>query len=489
MKKTTLFSSIWTIILLGAMASCTKNYGIKHPDGTTDGNHPTDTFNLDIDTSRTKVDRSQFNAARAFPGLVGIEEPRYKDFKVKINLDYVQVVSDDIRISTAPGGFLSTGLYAPAGELIVIDVPPNAYGMEMQIGAHDDNLTGIDPLQRPPIIYTRQQLYPGRNYARNLYGGHIWIIPSRPLGYTVELSFSGVCKSPDFVLGETTDAEWKAMIAKTTVPFFELRSRRLIFTLPTNKLAKYPIASPTALMTAWDEEILHSYWEWYGLSETTTDIRNRNPTLPWRDVHDIQPKAGAQHAGYPVVATANDNYFLQAVTLDLVVGSNWGTYHEIGHNMQMKSTWSWTDLGEVSNNLFSFKITNRHGYKHSNYKRVMPAALAFTAIPVPVPPAAPKQFSTASVDARLGLFIQIFERYGFDFMTYLCTQARMARFGANNDQDKKDFFYERLSEFTKQDMKPFMDAWGVSLSDVSKNKIAAKYPLLTEKVWLSDPSK
>jgi len=483
MKKTFNFNKMLLFALVGMTISCTKNYGISYPDGTTDNNHPKDTFNLDLDTSSKKVDKSQFNAARAFPGLVGIAEPRYDNYKVKINLDYVQVESNDIRVSVAPGGFLSTGLYAPAGELVQVDVPEGAYGLELQIGAQDDNLTGHDPLQRAPIIYTRQQLYPGKNYARNLYGGNVWVIPSRPLGYTVELNFSGVCKSPDFILGETTDAEWKAMIAKTTVPYFELRSKRMIFTLPTSKLSRYPIGSPTALMTAWDQEILHSYWEWYGLSETTTDIRNRNPTLPWRIVHDIQPSVGAQHSGYPVVATANDNYFNQAVSLDLVVGSNWGTYHEIGHNMQMKSTWSWTDLGEVSNNLFSFKITNRHGYKHANYKRVMPAAIAFTAT------AGAKQFSSASVDARLGLFIQIFERYGFDFMTYLCTQARMARFGANNDQDRKDFFYERLSEYTQKNMKPFMDAWGVDLSDVSKNKIAAKYPMLTEQVWLLDPSK
>jgi len=74
-------------------------------------------------------------------------------------------------------------------------------------------------------------------------------------------------------------------------------------------------------------------------------------------------------------------------------------------------------------------------------------------------------------------------------MTYLCTEARMARFGANNDQDKKDFFYERLSEFTKKDMEPFMKQWGLYPSSVSKNKISAQFPLLTEQVWLLDPSK
>lgn len=482
MKK--IFNSIYVLLLAATVVSCTKNYGLRVPDGTTDGNHPVDTFDLALDTSQSKIDRSQFNAARAFPGLVGIQEPRLKNYKVSLDLDYVQVRSADLRISVAPGGYFSTGMYAPAGELITIVVPADTYGLQVNVGAHTDNLTGKETLQRAPIIYTRLQLFPGKNYVRNLYGGTIWIIPSKPLGRKVDLYFSGAVKSPDFVLGETTDAEWKEMISKTTVPWFELRSKRLIFTLPTNKLNNFPIESPTALMRAWDEEILHSYWEWYGLSETTTDVRNRNPTLPWRDVHDIQPSVGAQHSGYPVVAMATDNYFKQAVTLDLVVGSNWGTYHEIGHNMQMGSTWSWSELGEVSNNLFSLKITNRHGYKHSVYQRVMPVAIAFT-----TPVSTTKQFSAASLDARMGLFIQVFEKYGFDFMTYLCTQARMARFGANNEQDKKDFFYERLSEWVKQDMEPFMNQWGLYVSSVSKNKIAAKYPLHTDKLWLYDPTK
>ncbi len=484
MKK--IFNGLFILVLVVTVLGCTKNYGLMFPDGTTDGNHPTDTFDLVLDTSQSKIDRSQFNAARAFPGLVGITEPRLTNYKVQIDLDYIQVKASDIRISVTPGGYISTGLYAPAGELIIVDVPTGVYGLVAQIGAHTDNLTGLDPLQRAPIIYTRVQLFPGRNYMRNLFGGTVWIIPSIPLGRKVELTFTGVVKSPDFVLGETTDAEWKAMIAKTTVPFFELRSKRLIFTLPTNKLAKYPIESPTALMTAWDEEILHSYWEWYGLSETTTDVRNRNPTLPWRDVHDIQPSVGAQHSGYPVVAMANDNYFKQAISIDQVVGANWGTYHELGHNMQMNSTWSWSELGEVSNNLFSLKITNRHGYKHSNITRAMPAAIAFASI---ANTAKTKLFASASGDARMGMFIQIFEKYGYDFMTYLCTQARMARFGANNEQDKKDFFYERLSEWTKKDMEPFMNAWGLYVSSVSKNKIAAQFPLLTDQVWLYDPSK
>jgi len=480
-KHITILTSACAALMLFTQA-CRKDYGYSFEDGYSK-TEVKDTFgNQELDTSKYKIDRSQFNLARVFPGLVSISEPRLKGAKVTLDFDFVYANNANLRISVAPQGWFSTGMYAPAGELIEINVPANEYGMTAQIGAWDDDLTSIPVKLRAPVIYSRHTLAPGKNLIRNLYGGQVYIIPPRALGRKVEFTFTGTVKSPDFVLGQTTDEEWKTMMAKTTVPFFELRGKRIIFTLPVSRLAKFPIASPTALMQTWDEQILHCYWEWYGLSANAADARDLNPMLPWRIVHDIQPSAGAQHSGYPVVATANDNYFQQAVTLSGVIGQNWGTYHELGHNMQMNNTWNFDGNGEVSNNIFSLKVTKYNGYKHSNYKRMMTAALAF------VTPTGTKSYANASEDAKLGMFIQLMERYGYEFITYLTTEARHARFTSSSNQDKIDFFYERLSEFAKTDMEPFLTKWGVTVSTVSKTKIAAKYPLLTETVWLSDPS-
>ena len=96
--------------------------------------------------------------------------------------------------------------------------------------------------------------------------------------------------------------------------------------------------------------------------------------------------------------------------------------------------------------------------------------------------------STPSEDAKLGMFIQLMERYGFSFITYLTTEARHARFTSNSNQDKIDFFYERLSEFTGKDMEPYLTKWGITVSAIAKGRVSVKYPLLTEAVWLYDPS-
>src|SRR5699024_8612231 len=156
-------------------------------------------------------------------------------------------------------------------ELIVIEVPEGVYGLQAQIGAHTDNLTGKDPLKRDPVIYNRKQLFPGTNYVRNLYGGHVYILPPRPLGKTITVAFSGTVKGPDLFLGKPTDAEWKAMIASTSVPFFELVGKRIVFTLEVEKLRSHPIESPTELMELWDKTIKEAYWDWTGMTEGNPD--------------------------------------------------------------------------------------------------------------------------------------------------------------------------------------------------------------------------
>ncbi|WP_300598569.1 M60 family metallopeptidase [Niabella sp.] len=496
MKRNNYYLLVALCCIFTWLAGCNKNYGLKFDNGYTSTNFP-DTVNVEVDTS-VKIDKSKYIQASVFPGLISPDEPRLQNYVVNIDLNYVNVPASDLRISVAPGNWLSTGMWAPAGELITVEVPDGIYGLEAQIGSHTDNLTGKADLKRDPLIYNRKQLFPGKNYLRNLYGGLIYIIPAKPTGAIVPVTFSGTAKSASFFLGKTTDAEWKELARKTSVPFFELVGGRIVFTLETAKLAQAPISSPTELMTLWDKTIKEVYWDWYGLIEGNPDVKNRAPFNQWRVVHDVQPSVGAQHSGFPVVAMNTMNYFKQAVTPDLVRTSNWGTFHEQGHNMQMGSTWSFSGNGEVSNNLFSFKnaqVNNPAGYHHPNELRSWNGALPYVSLD-----SLKKRWtgtttwdgSTAvtnpSDDAKMSFYTQIFEKYGFEFMTYLCTAARNARFTAIDDQSKVDFYYERLCEFTKTDMYRFMREWGLTISATSRKAIADKgYPRLKTNLWLYNP--
>lgn len=499
------YSYILVLIgLLNVVYSCRKDRLSPADNGYSSGEYQ-DTVNVNIDTNRFKIDYSKYTQARLFPGLMDPKEPRLENYLVQVDLKYEEISSFNLRISVAPGAWQSTGVYAPAGELIVIDVPEGVYGLSAQIGPHvSASLDGIEFPARDAVISSQTNLFPGKNYMRNLYGGLIYIIPSRPLGRIVDLHFSGVAKAPSFKLsgpGAITNDEWKALVAKSTVPWFELEGDRIVFTMQTEKLKKYGIEDPTELMKTWDKAIREGYWDWTGMTEGNVDIRHRAPFNKWRIVHDVLFKPGvAQVSGYPVRATANDNYFKQAVSVEGVKNSNWGTFHELGHNMQMGSTWNFDGNGEVTNNLFHFKVSKIFGHQSYKIAEVWNSAVPYIAA-VKAVGVAKDSINWASMDVvgntyksrahdiRLMMYAQIFEKYGYGFMTYIYKRGREARFVSVNNQSKIDFFYEALCEYTEKDMEPYLNKWGLYVSAVSKRYVSEEkgFPLLDRRVWNFNP--
>ncbi len=518
------FSTCSVFILIVIAASCSKDVGnYDFENGYSSGVFPDTIGDLSFNTDPSRIDYSKYSEARLFPGLISDEEPRYDAVVVPIDLDYVNVTSSDLRISVAPGTWQSTALYAPAGELITIEVPPGIYGLTLQIGAHTaSGASAKNPTpQRDLLIYTRQTLFPGTNYARNLYGGLIYILPTSPLGRTIDLTFSGVAKAPSFKLGVTNQEsdwkqKWKETIQNTSVPWFELEGNRIVFTLQTAKAKEFfntndGLQDPEALMQEWDKMIREVYWDWTGLTEGNPDPKHRAPFNKWRIVHDVLFDPGvAQVSGYPVRAGATNNYFNQATTIAAVQGSNWGTYHELGHNMQQNSTWNVSSVtGEVTNNLFSYRAANLNGFVHSgmirHYNNAKPYLdLSFNSKNwMEMATIENNRFSSTHLDIKLIFYAQIFEYYdgtysryisseyksGYDFMTYLYTRARNARFVSSTVQARNDFYYEALSEFLQTDMAPFCIAgWGFPISSSARARIKAKdYPVLDKRLWEFNP--
>lgn len=483
---------IYQLICLSALTisvvGCSKDNNVNFVDGYDLGSKE-DTLNIQLDTNRNFINKSKYTQARVFPGLVGDAEVRVKDFPVTVDLNYIAVPSSDLRISVTPGAWQSTAMYAPAGELVEIVVPEGVYGLTALVGAHvNKSEDGIPVPQRDLDITIQKVLFPGKNFVRNLYGGLVYILPSAPLGRTVELKFTGAVKAPSFKLGVTDPAQWKEEIKKSTVPWFELEGNRIVFTLQTQKAKTIGVDDPKELMETWDKAIKVAYWDWTGLTEGNPNPKHRAPFNKWRIVHDVLFKSGvAQVSGYPVRARANDSYFKQATTIEEVKYLNWGTYHELGHNMQQNSIWNIsTYTGEVSNNLFHFRVSKVFGKQSYKIAEIWNKGIAQKFIGSGV-----KWNTTFAdhLDIRLIFYAQIFERYGYEFMTYLYTRARNARFLSANDQSKNDFFYEAVCEYTKIDMLPFFDKWGWTISDVSRKYVEEQlgYPKLTEQVWLASP--
>ena len=494
-KKTGIFFFVLLVLF-----SCSKKNIYNYHDGT-----PGDgalAGNITVDTSVKKIDISKYPQARVFPGLCCTDQPRLTNLTVAMDLNY-NFVGEQLRQSVPPQPQFSTGLYAAPGELVIVDVPAGEYSLGLQIGEWTDDLSNVINAPRDPVIYSKMQLAPGRNYMRNLYGGHIYINAGRPVAAPVNIVFSNVLKSPDFILGVTTNAEWQTAIQTSCVPWVELRSKNLIFSVPREYCISNPIADPTALMTEWDNAINFDYYQWEGLSANPANPIDKAPLLPWRIVQDIKPSVGYGHSGYPVVTQNDIGWFNEFTDINQIRGGGcWGTFHEIGHNNQQTTYWSWSSLGETSNNLFSFKVAHRQEANfptawpptHPALPVMFPQALAFA---LDADPAKNFDGTDARINdpfARLTPFIQIFRKVpagstynGWDFMTELYKKARRATRISLSDQDKRDFVYETLCDFTHKDWLYFFKAWGINISNISKAKMSALYPIMNQEIWKYNP--
>ncbi|MGX5817744.1 M60 family metallopeptidase [Chitinophaga lutea] len=467
---------------LTALTACRKNYNFE------DGYNKApviDTAGVSaLDTNMARIDSSGFADARRFPGLVSVLEPRLQHYEVEVDLNY-KVMSPSLRISAPPGNWISTGLYAAPGELVRVVVPPDSEGLAVQIGAHTDNVSNKTPLIRPGVIFTRKILLPGVNYVRNIYGGTVYLIPSAPTPKKIKVLFSNVVKSPDFVLGKTTDAEWKAMLRASNVPVFEMRSERFIITMYRKvMLGMLERFNAQQVMEEWDEAIELDYNGWYGLEDDPADPRDQAPATPHRFVLDVQISLGSGHSGYPCMAYMD--WHSDFIDVDLITtGASWGPFHEIGHNFQMGSMWSWggaDDLGEVSNNLFVFKIADRHGRKPP---RIYTGDFVAVALAHAKTTGAKRFSSVTNVFGRLVPFVQLFQRYGYGMMTALSKAARRENRVPIIDEVRKNFFFVQASLYAKVNLKPFFDQWGIEVSPSAVEQVR-HLPLLTEKVWEKD---
>jgi hypothetical protein len=497
MKKL-LIQIVFSLMVIVTILSCSKNYGYEFEDGVNTG---AEEATGKVDTNMSFVDRSLFNRARVFPGVVGAAEPRLQNQKLVMDLNYVP--AKDLRVNVSPYGIHSTGFYAATGELVKIIVPEGVDGLVVQIGCHTDNLTGKIDLRRDPVIVTSKALFPGANYIRSLYGGVVWIKSRYPITNPVELTFSNVVESPDFVLGETTNEEWFEKIRKTTVPWLEFRGKQVVYSVPRTIVMDFlnrgRINDPTKLMEEWDKVYEKDYYNWMGLIVNNPNHKHRAPDLPERGVVDIQISVGYGHNGYPWMGTMDNEWTGTMIDLSVMMsGQGWGTWHEVGHNYQ-QGNWSWDGLGETTNNLFIFKTANRltkeTGDKifpqHPAVFEQLPLAIAFASSE------GVKDFDKNDNPFwKLTPFLQLFNKVsnpttgedGWALMAYLYTKTRNATRLSNNIQDRKDFFYESVSEYTQTDFFPFMQAWGINVSLQSRRAIAAKgYPKLRKEIWKYDP--
>ncbi|GHI00090.1 M60 family metallopeptidase [Neobacillus kokaensis] len=404
-----------------------------------------------------------------FPGPVPQDAALINNKEIQVDFDYEDL--SHLRMGYPPGNWISTGLYAPAGGMITIDVPEGTEDLYVQVGSHTDVLTGKPSWSRMPVVALQQKLEPGTNQIKSPYGGLVYLIPKKAKANTkANVNISGGVASPTFVKGKTSNEEWHNYIKNNPAPWGELVGEHVIFTLPKEMLLT--IKDPSALMEQWDT-ITASYNTFVGISREMP-VPHRSPDRPHRYVADVQISAGYMHAGYPIMIPI-DPAASHVVDPELALVRGWGFWHEMGHEYQ-QNPWKWGDITEVSVNIYTlfiqekFTEVQRLLQKSPDGKSHYDRAFEFIANP-----SSSKKFTDLDGMDQLVFFKQLQLAYGWDFYTKLHLAYRELDSSTlpTTDQQKKDMLLYMTSKIAGNNLVSFYQKWGWSITEEGIQKVNA----------------
>lgn len=386
--------------------------------------------------------------------------------------DFPGPVSPSSRVDmTVPiGGKLrrwwSTGAYAAPGEVVTIRIPEElrTTAMNLRIGGHNDTLWHLDKWERFPSIALEVPIKGGVCKAANPFGGLIYLVCDRPIPMgSIELE--NVVAAPVYFLGKTSDNQWQKL-RNSPAPWGEIVSNNCVVSVPSSVLRT--LDNPKEVAQYWDEVVLQVE-TLYSVPIGSTEERYQV---------DRQISAGYMHSGYPIMTW--EDVAAKFVDTKILRGkdgdTNWGFYHEIGHNFQ-RGPWTWDGWGETTNNLFSLfgceffnkDMTGGHG-------AMQPDQRATRMKTVLTNPGKEEYFHK---DPWYGLTFLRAIREEFGWSPF---QALFADFRdlpgdqqPRTEKAKHDEFLVRMSRILKRDLSRYFEVWGVKNSEEAKGK-CGQYP-------------
>lgn len=531
---------IWKLSALAAIALFA--FACGQPENSEDGFFdPVNPIPMDTDSIQPGVKKFRnpyYDWAKRFPGIVPDSVYRYVDV-IDEDGNYVSrdsvIVTIDFNYSPTSATFrhhaygsgtvpiFSTGLFAPAGEVITVTkATPDSPDVRIRINT-SDNLPALNPISdepnrfsRFPVVNATKFLYgsdvvtfddsgvfsstgsvDGVANNKNYFGGLIFMQPldSRGTSGIGSYTFKGVVKAPSYKKGDDVDA-WFKQMDTTAVPMFEVITDHVVWTLRLSEAytafnqGGLTRAKFAQLIDWYDDVTENDYYKYEGLTGADGSA-DQAPQFQLRNYSDAQIVIGAAHSGYPAQYGPGP-YGSRALQLDRMNSTEaWGYYHELGHNFQQDS-WMWkevkdandktvsTGLIEVNNNfhIFHSAVRLRQDWLDPNMGMKF-AAENFTTVHDD-----PYKDFTMPIDflyltqlaevingdkARITPFMQLAQKYGWRYYAYLGRTTRALPtddFNQIRQTQKRqmDFFCYRLCEWTQTDLSPFFKAWGIKHS-------------------------
>lgn len=409
---------------------------------------------------------SKMKDADIFPGTVGP--------------DAVEI-EKNLRFDLSKLRWQSTGLYAPAGRVVSITIDQSEKNTILaRIGAHSDVLLPFDEkyrrqLQRGPDISMTRILEGGETLMTSPYGGLIYLEKvGKPGDKVIDVKIKGAVQAPYFKLQETGTREWRDKIRYYDVPWGELAGEHIIITFASETLRK--IDDPEKLLRYWDKVV--SYYH---------ELQQEPPkNYQERFVHDVQPKIGWLHSGYPIVINLQvSDYTAGLAPLekgkanDIYHAASWGHLHELGHNCQ-RPEWTFEGTTEVTVNLFTLYVTEKMDgttpTQNQWHTKGWPILKKYVAKGSP--------FEEWKKDPMLALetYILMQKDFGWDAFKKVFAAYQKLTPGERpkNDQEKRDLWVIMFSDTVKRDLGPYYTKIGMPVSAIALKKVK-KYP-----IWMPD---
>ena len=408
-------------------------------------------------------------AASEYPGSVSASAERVTE---------TIVIAAPSRIAIGGGAtnyLVSTGFYAPPGEVVKITLPSKAAdaGFAVRVGAyHISLLEWKDKWERYPNLKRDYKVESRVTEVANALGGIITI--RVPRGFDedeVEVGIEGAVRAPFYQHGVTDVAEWKSKIRDYPAPWAELASSRVVLTLPSEYLRK--LDDPGELMELWDE-----------ILDGAADLLviDRDEIRPERIVCERQLALGAMHSGYPI-GTHTGNFPEIAVDAKrLRAEGSWGIFHEIGHNHQ-RPMWALPGTGETTCNLWSLYLYETIiGKSSENTHRAVRALNRRQNFMKYI--SGGKNFEKDwNVWTALETFMQLQEAFGWEAYQEVFDEYNKLENSERpkEQQDKNDEWMVRFSKTVGRNLGPFFRAWNIPVTE----KALAEVSQLPD--WAEDP--
>ncbi|MDE6452051.1 MAG: M60 family metallopeptidase [Odoribacter sp.] len=408
-------------LLLFAVAACSTDNALEEPViGPLDGSLP----------EGAVIANPYWSWVALYPGFVSASEP---------------MVEGEVSVEDVVGVWQSSGYYVVPGDTVCVTLPAGVGNLKCRIGGFSDVLTATT-LSRYADMDIRFDLHAGENKIMSYFGGHLYFYYEDAAQKT-SVKVSNVAVSPDFVLGETDAETWKNRVAASLVPWGELRSEHVILTLALEQLKK--ISDPEAFLRFYDEMIELDFNQFFGVAQSRA-LRLRT---------DVQLTAGSFSADfggeYPVVMKASaDSALIVLPQLDSESDVMPCQALTLGYGESVAARCFAVPFSRLN----YFRMMDRF-QKSSDYTVAWKSLVGSHVNGNDQA----KSYYDLPVADRIGIFIQLAQQYGWNMYPYIIQQMKAGE-PALDEQDKADALAMYATEYAGENLQPFFEAWGFTLS-------------------------